>query len=471
MKFIRNLTNRLTMYAVAGLALSIIWLAAFVFSLTGFISVNPSSLLLATAILTVVGAATGALAAWLAGTKQHILSPLISAFILVLTFTPRSGLDGIIIPLSLSLIMTVSKYLIAYRGRHIFNPAATTMVIATYVGIAAPSWWVATPPLFPFIVVAGFIVLVKVRKIEMATIYILLALAGTVWQQMNLDETFINAVRNGLASWPILFFAGFMLSEPLTMPPRRHEQNTFATGVALLSFFVSLPMSLVLGNLYAFLTGQRGDIQLRLKSKKLLTEDIYEFSFEPNRQLKFAPGQYIELSLPSLQTDIRGERRMFSIASSPSEPVLRLAMRIPKRASRFKQHLSALKPGDTVPATAIAGDFVLPKPGKRPLLLIAGGIGITPFISQLKQLETMDIKRDITLIYLVRSKKDAAYSDWLSKKSITLKLIEKSKPLDLRAYKNHDAFVSGPPDMVDMAVAELRRNGNRYIRTDHFSGY
>ncbi len=74
---------------------------------------------------------------------------------------------------------------------------------------------------------------------------------------------------------------------------------------------------------------------------------------------------------------------MFSISSPPADRVLTISTKIPDRASTFKQRMADLPEGTAVTATTISGDFVLPRNAALPVLLIAGGIGITPFASQL----------------------------------------------------------------------------------------
>src|SRR5690606_22688440 len=103
----------------------------------------------------------------------------------------------------------------------------------------------------------------------------------------------------------------------------------FAASVAVLGLATSPQLALLAGNILAFVFGQRRGIGLTFKSKRLLAVDIYEFTFALRKKLRFIPGQYIEISLPNdLKTDARGERRMFSIVSTPADDELRLAMHL-----------------------------------------------------------------------------------------------------------------------------------------------
>ena len=108
----------------------------------------------------------------------------------------------------------------------------------------------------------------------------------------------------------------------------------------------------------------------------------------------------MELALPHAKTDARGWRRVFSIASAPGADRVRFAIRMPERTSSFKAAMLELEPGTVVTGTSVSGDFVLPKDAAKPLLLVAAGIGITPFISQLEHLTATGEKRDIVAAVL-----------------------------------------------------------------------
>src|SRR5690606_21264831 len=123
----------------------------------------------------------------------------------------------------------------------------------------------------------------------------------------------------------------------------------------------------------------RHNVRLTLKEKRKLGPNMREFVFTPNRPPSFKPGQYMEWTVPPIGADSRGNRRTFTIASSPTEPDVRLGVRFYERPSTFKRTLSQLVPGQTIMAGHIAGDFVLPADASQKLVFIASGIGITPF--------------------------------------------------------------------------------------------
>jgi ferredoxin-NADP reductase len=310
-----------------------------------------------------------------------------------------------------------------------------------------------------------------------------------------------DAITIALSSYPIVFLAGFMLSEPLTLPPRRWQQLALAVVVALVfsvpfqfgPVYNSPALALVIGNLLAFLAGQRRGIRLDFLGKRKLDSTSWELSFHPQRPIVFRAGQFMELSLPHRGADVRGLRRVFSIASAPSDTeVVSFGLRTAERSSSFKSTLLALEPGETITATAIGGDFVLPRNHDRPVLLVAGGIGVTPYVSQLAQLKASGEQRDVVLVYAATSADDLAYAEHLDAGGHRVLLVSPTPPAALPAnwsylgagpltaellssavpdVRGRDAYVSGPPAMVRTLRPALRRAGVRRVKTDYFAGY
>ena len=79
-----------------------------------------------------------------------------------------------------------------------------------------------------------------------------------------------------------------------------------------------------------------------------------------------------------------------------------------------------MAPGDTILATEVSGEFVLPRDKGRKLAFIAGGIGITPFRSMIKYMADAGERRDAVLVYSVRSEADIAFRDLLCEAGRTL---------------------------------------------------
>lgn len=126
-----------------------------------------------------------------------------------------------------------------------------------------------------------------------------------------------------------------------------------------------------------------------------------------------------------------------------------------------------------------------------PLLLIAGGIGITPFVSQLADIADPD-RRDIVLVYVVSDPSDVAFADILERSGARVFVVTAHGadrvPAAFQARTSsilgrtelsylvpdiaaRRVYVSGPPDMVTSAAAAARKLGVRRVRRDYFTGY
>ncbi len=167
---------------------------------------------------------------------------------------------------------------------------------------------------------------------------------------------------------------------------------------------------------------------------------------------------------------------------------------------KIKEALLALRPGDEVAATAVGGDFVLPRDPRRPVLLVAAGIGITPFISYLASGALQE--RDAVILVLARSNEEVAYAEELRSSGVRVlvRLADGSVPpsglapaagslsgagsfgadgrLDGAALaalvpdiSRRDVYVSGSPASVAALRRAAGRAGARRVRTDSFSGY
>ena len=299
----------------------------------------------------------------------------------------------------------------------------------------------------------------------------------------------LGAVTTVLQLFPVVFLAGFMLSEPLTLPPRRWQQwlTAAVTAVAFSipfgfgPIYTSPELALVLGNIVAFAVSRRGGVALRLVERAPLSDHATEYRFEPSRRLAFEAGQYLELHLPH-RADIRGTRRTFSIASAPElaaaeQSRVAIGLRTPEGGSSFKAALAQLEPGTRIAVTQVAGDFLLPRDPAVPLIMVAGGIGMTPFASQLASLAARGEQRDIVLLVVSSNPGEVLYRE--AAEAAGARIVEASPdqltPDALRALVPDLAarrgFVSGAPSLVAAARTALRRAGVRRVQTDYFAGY
>jgi ferredoxin-NADP reductase len=233
------------------------------------------------------------------------------------------------------------------------------------------------------------------------------------------------------------------------------------------------------GNLFVAIVAPLFGAVVSLKAVRKLSADMYEATFDRPPSLQFTPGQYMQWTLPH-RADNRGNRRLFSIASSPGESLLRIAFRHYDHSSSFKTALIALSPGKRIRVSHVAGNFTLPRVA-RPMLWLAGGIGITPFRSMVAYLMDSGQHVDVTLLYFANRPEDFVYRELFDQAAAiglkvhcvvgrpTAEAIQAAVP-DLRTRL---AYVSGPDIMVTSCRTMLRQLGvpQQQVKTDHFSGY
>lgn len=493
------LLNRVSMYRLLSIVLSTMAITALVLSIAGLLPQQPVAILISAIVLILVSYGSNLLFSRLFSVKAHQESSYITALILFFIFSPSLHYVQLSELALVATIASASKYILAVRGRHIFNPAAIATVILSLLGIAYASWWVATPILLPITLLSAGLVLYKTRRLMLASLFLFVAVAAILTDATVHGQNLPAAIAQ-LPSWPLVFFAGIMLSEPLTLPPRRWQQYLVAVIVALLfampihiaSFSSTPAVALIVGNLIAFTFLQRRSILLMYKGREQLTPRSWEYRFKLVRPLHFLPGQYMEITVPHTPKDSRGIRRTFSIVAAPGATDITFGVRMYDKSSSFKAALKSLHKGAVIHATTVGGDFILPTQPNAPLLFIAGGIGITPFISHLLALRQQHETRDIVLVYSVSSMDDLAYVDLLRSADIRVIVVTPSNeqlPVSSWQHVNEKhistelfdelipdtvtrrVYVSGPPAIVDRTKQIMKQLGVHRVTSDYFTGY
>lgn len=231
----------------------------------------------------------------------------------------------------------------------------------------------------------------------------------------------------------------------------------------------------------------------KLIEKKEIIKGTLRVSFQIPEPINFKPGQYMFVILqnPKFEDD-RGNKRQFSILNSPNNSnVLTMTTRISE--SGFKKSLLQLSIGSEVQIGPIAGVFTLPDNTTKPLVFIAGGIGITPFMSMLSYISVKNLPYSITLIYSNRNQASTAYLKEIQNFSATipnLKLIltmtqdnewtGEKRIIDSQFIKDYFPTVNenlymvvGPPLMVEAVKKALTLAGVSIdnIKFENFTGY
>lgn len=233
-----------------------------------------------------------------------------------------------------------------------------------------------------------------------------------------------------------------------------------------------------------------------LQKSELVAEGTMAFHFAKPSGFEYRAGQSIDLTLLNpVETDGEGNTRAFSLAGAPFDRDLMIATRM--RDTAFKRVLGKASPGLEVRIDGPSGSFVLHRKAERPAVLLAGGIGITPFLSIIRQAAHDKAPHQIYLFYSNRRPEDCpflevlaetaeqnprfhliatmtkmkdSHHDWTGKTGFVSKeMLLKHLP----AMQGPIFYLAGPPAMVAalrsiLAAAQVDEDD---IRTEEFSGY
>ena len=264
MLFRRILTYRLALYY-----LSAIMLAALVLSALGVVHQSVENLAFSTALALLVCLAVNWAFARAFGAASNWESVAISALIIALIITPAapSDLAGDAFLVLVSAWAMASKYMVATRKRHLFNPAAFG---AALIGIGlhrSVSWWVGDyAVLLPVIVLGGALMLSRLRYYGMVTAFALVVLGITIAYG---DFSSLAGIERSLSMMGIHSMFGFfglvMLTEPRTAPVGQWRQITYGALVGLLfspythigTYYFTPEVAILCGNLFVFLVNKR----------------------------------------------------------------------------------------------------------------------------------------------------------------------------------------------------------------------
>lgn len=218
--------------------------------------------------------------------------------------------------------------------------------------------------------------------------------------------------------------------------------------------------------------------------------NITTFYFKPEVPVRYTAGQFIELRLEHANPDERGQKRWFTLSSSPTDELVSITTKFAaEKSSSFKKALRHLQPGNRVTMSDPMGDFVLPQLIQTPLVFVAGGIGITPFHSMLTWLHATNEQRPITMLYGVHNEEEIIFQETLAKahQHATIVVTEPSAAWGgergrltselIMGISQPSAeslvYVSGPEPMVQQLRKDLMHAGlkKHQVVADEFPNY
>lgn len=226
---------------------------------------------------------------------------------------------------------------------------------------------------------------------------------------------------------------------------------------------------------------------------RIHASDVRTFLFRPKRRApKFRPGQFLHLAIdPYDPSSYWPDSRPFSMASSPSELDC-IELTISKKGQFTTRLFEEVRVGDAVWLKFPYGEFYIDAKGQGEIVLIAGGTGITPFVSFLRHLSFEHSERPIRLFYGARNPDLLIYKEIIG--NCTKKLNDFRVYYNVETPENNEDskkyhigqlsincvieeiddektstyYISGPPQMISAFVEELRGRSisDKKIRID-----
>ncbi|BFI73521.1 sulfhydrogenase 2 subunit gamma [Nanoarchaeota archaeon] len=213
-------------------------------------------------------------------------------------------------------------------------------------------------------------------------------------------------------------------------------------------------------------------LESKVLDKRFLTDDILELKFE--KVIDFKPGQFIRLYIDN-------EFREFSLTSIPDDNYLSIISLLTE--SNYKKKMKNLNPGDKIYIDGPYGGNLSLKENRN-VVFIAGGIGITPFLSNIKYIIKHKLDYNVILFYSVRYLKEAIYLDLLKNVKLVLTITRENIPgyenkhIDMDMIKKYvddiykyDYYICGSVNFTLSMFRMLKNNGLKNIYLEVFTGY
>jgi ferredoxin-NAD(P)+ reductase (naphthalene dioxygenase ferredoxin-specific) len=209
-----------------------------------------------------------------------------------------------------------------------------------------------------------------------------------------------------------------------------------------------------------------------------LTHDIKRLVLKPAKPIEFSAGQYVQLQFAPERV------RPYSMAALTGDENFEFHIRLVPDGRVTGYIANTLKVGDAVKVSGPLGSAYLRRKHEGPMLCVAGGTGLAPILSILRDAVAQGMHNPVHLYFGVRSPRDVYGLDWLAHlqrehPALTVHvvvtsggnpavqrcgLVTQAIEQDLGDLSGWRAYLCGSPPMVEAATLVARQKG---IATDH----
>ena len=212
-------------------------------------------------------------------------------------------------------------------------------------------------------------------------------------------------------------------------------------------------------------------------------DNVFEIQMSArNKLMNYKPGQFIFVKFD--QKGFSKEWHPFSISSAPAGGTLTITA---KALGDYTSTLGSLQPGTPAQVEGAFGRFTNTLYKQPKQLWIAGGIGVTPFLSMAKSIVKKDTDKEITMFYVVNTESELIDYKGLSQLSSFPERNFRLLPYisdqqegyisaehiisQVGSLNATDIFICGPPGMMNSLKKQFTAAGvpKRSIHTEEFS--
>lgn len=152
-------------------------------------------------------------------------------------------------------------------------------------------------------------------------------------------------------------------------------------------------------------------MSLPILSCEEIAKSTYELKLDiTDEDISYDPGQFVVVDIGHNVIDGRGRRKSFSLSSNPTnKEFISTCFRLPEPHTEFKEYVTTAESGFELMIQGPMGEFVLPKSRARDIVMIAGGVGVVPFMSMIDYSTHEKKGHHIRLFYTTKSRASAPY--------------------------------------------------------------